>query len=508
VVLGIVEDMNKTAYGRRGVSADHPLAVLAGIEVLESGGNAFDAAIAISSVLSVVHPFSGGLGGDGFLMAIAGDRIIAYNGSGRSPSGFDLEEYISKKPIRGSLTVTIPGLVEMWGYINDNHGRKDLGDLLRRSIALADNGFHADRMLASAVSRYRGELEAFDGWRRLYGGLGMGDLVRNRELGNILRRISSRGWDEFYYGRLSEEIASELERQGVGVSLDDLLDHEGFEVEPLKLDLGSRVLYELPPNSQGLSTLQVISAIHELGIDKLEFSDPRRIDSWIEPLKAIYSFRDNNLGDPEYMSIDVARYARYSSINPGEAVGHIETRGGDTTFFVVDDGENLVGFIQSLYYPFGSGIVAKGMVLQNRGAGFSQKKSIPNSPSPRKRPLHTLSILMIVEDDWRSIYMIGCAGGDYRPQIHARIYENIFVYNMDLGEAVNAPRFILTDISRASRVYIEEGLTDYSPSSGAEVVRGPRYGSTGLVNIAKRDMAKSYTVFAPDPRGAAVSIAV
>lgn len=498
--------MSKATYGLKGVSADHPLAVSAGLRVLESGGNAFDAAIAISAVLSVVHPFSGGLGGDGFLLALSNDEIIAYNGSGKSPSGFDAEEYMARKPLRGPLTVTIPGLVELWGYVVDEHGSMDLRELLKPAISLADNGFYADKMLASAVSRYRDELEPFEGWRRLYGDVEIGSLVRNRELAAVLRRISSRGWDEFYYGRIAEDLVSSLEKQGVGISLEDLMDHEGFEVEPLKLDMGSRILYELPPNTQGLSTLQMISALHELGLDRYRFDDVKRIGAWAEPVRRIYTFRDKHLGDPEAMKIDPRGFVSYHSINIEDEEPQ-SLRSGDTTFFVVDDGENLVGFIQSLFHLFGSGIAALGMMLQNRGAGFAYEKGLPNTPSPRKRPLHTLSILMIDDHERNSIYMIGCAGGDYRPQIHTRVYENIFIYNMDLGEAVAAPRFIYTDLSKGSRVILEEGFGEYRSLAGVEVQLARDQRSLGLVNAARRDKAKRYTEFAPDTRGAAISIA-
>jgi gamma-glutamyltranspeptidase/glutathione hydrolase len=499
--------MDKTTFGRKGVSADHPLAVEVGFEVLRNGGNAFDAAIAVSSVLAVVHPFSGGIGGDGFLLALRDDEVIVYNGSGRSPSGFDPDEYISRKPVRGPLTVTVPGLVEMWGYIYEHYCSKDLKDLLRPAISLAENGYYADRMLANAVMRYREELSNYERWRKLYGDVGIGSYIRNRDLANSLRRISSRGWDEFYYGGLAEELVEELEDQGVGISLEDLMDHEGEEVRALKLDLGSRVLYELPPNSQGVLTLQMISAIYELGLDKYGFADPNRIRMWRDPVATIYGFRNKHLGDPDYMEIDISSYITYRSITtpitPKHGIGE-----GDTTFFVVDDGENLVGFIQSLYYPFGSGLVAKGAVIQNRGRGFAHDKSLPNSPLPRKRPLHTLSILMVDSHSDNSIYMIGCAGGDYRPQIHTRIYENIFIYGMGLGESLDAPRFIYTDLSKASRVIIENRLGEISLGNDIEVVKAPPYGSTGIVNAARRNRSKGYTEFAPDPRGASTSIAV
>jgi len=498
--------MNKATYGRKGISADQPLAVEVGIEILRSGGNAFDAAIAVSAMLTVVHPFSGGIGGDGFLLALRGDEIVAYNGSGRSPSGFNSEEYTRLRPSRGPLTVTIPGLVEMWGYIYEEFCSMDLEHLLRPAISLAENGFYADKMLANAVKRYREDLALYGRWGKLYGDVEVGSLVKNRDLASTLRRIATRGWDEFYYGRLAEEIASELAEQGVGISLEDLVEHEGLEMEPLKLDLGSKILYELPPNSQGVSTLQMISAIYELGLDRYRFEDPERIRAWREPVSSIYGFRDRHLGDPEHMAVDVSSYTTYRSIVSAERIRQ-DFGDGDTTFFVVDDGDNLVGFIQSLFYPFGSGLVARGAVVQNRGRGFSFEMSLPNSPAPGKRPLHTLSILMVEDHAEGAVYMIGCAGGDYRPQIHARVYENIFVYGMSMGEALGAPRFIYTDLSKASKVLVEGGLSAVG-LEGLEVIKIPHQGSTGIVNAAKRYRSKGFTEFAPDPRGASISIAV
>lgn len=501
--------MDKTVVGRKGVSADHPLAVKAGVEALERGGNAFDAAIAASSVLSVVHPYSGGLGGDGFFLAFLGSgEVVAYNGSGRSPSGFDPEAYMGSKPLRGPLTVTVPGLVEMWGAISEDLGRMRLEDLLRPATALAEEGFYVGNALARAVERHRGELGAFQSWARVFGGLGKGDLFRNRPLARVLRAVAHRGWDEFYFGPTAEDLVEELSSQGVGISLEDLMDHEGLYLEPLRLDLGERVLYELPPNSQGLSTLHAISAIHELGLDRLGFDDPERIYAWSEPVARIYSFRDRNLGDPEKMTLDVRGLLRYASIldrAQPRSGGAMEARAADTTFLVACDGENIVGFIQSLFYPFGSGLVALGMPIQNRGRGFSFEKGLPNSPEPGKRPLHTLSILAV--DSGESLAMIGCAGGDLRPQIHARIYENMFIYGMSPGEAVDAPRFLYTDLSGRA-VLVEGRLRAPEPREGVSAVTGPLYASTGLVHAALVHKRRGSCELAPDPRGEGVAVAI
>ncbi|MEM4484805.1 MAG: gamma-glutamyltransferase [Sulfolobales archaeon] len=493
----------KFSVGRKGVSADHPLAVKVGIEVLERGGNAFDAAIAVSAVLSVVQPQMGGPGGDGFMIAFSGNDLIAYASSGRAPKGFDAERYLREKPYRGPLTVTVPGLVYLWGYIHDEYATLSMEDLLRPAISLAYNGFYAGWFLSRSSRLYESELDAYE-WRKYFKGVREGDLIVNKDMARTLRIIASRGWDEFYYGSLAEEIVLQLQNQGVNIDLDDLMDHEGFSIKPLKLDINERVLYELPPNTQGISTLQLISALYELELYKYEFKDPERIYAWSKPVEEVYRFRDLNIGDIDYMRINVENHVRYSTIpKKYEIRSSTNLRDGDTTFFIVSDGESLIGFIQSLFYPFGSGLIAGGFPVQNRGYGFSKEKGLPNSPAPRKRPLHTLSILAV--EDNKMKYVIGCTGGDYRPQIHLRLYENLFIYNMNLVEALAAPRFIYTqplDIQKI--IEIEEPL-EAPRSEFIKVSRVGYHKGTGHAHIgvmSERGIIK----LASDPRTEGISI--
>jgi len=240
-------------------------------------------------------------------------------------------------------------------------------------------------------------------------------------MARTLRLIATRGFEEFYYGGLAEEIVRELQDQGVNVGLDDFMEHEVYKIIPLKYEVAGKVLYELPPNTQGVSTLQLISALYELNLDKLDYNSPERILEWSKPVSDVYYFRDLYLGDPDYMEIDPQSYIEYSKV-----VGLLKEKkvytgkpGGDTTFFIVSDGEAIIGFIQSLFHAFGSGLVAGGFPVQNRAIGFAREKGLPNSPAPRKLPLHTLSILGV--DTGREKYIIGCVGGDMRPQLHLRV---------------------------------------------------------------------------------------
>ncbi|MEM1701823.1 MAG: gamma-glutamyltransferase [Desulfurococcaceae archaeon] len=497
----------KTAYGKIGVTSDHPLATKIGIEILESGGNAFDAAIAVSAVLAVVQPHLGGLGGDAFLLGVMGDDIVAIASSGESPKGFKVDRYLEEKPTRGPLTVTVPGLVHLWGYIYEKYSSMPLESLIKPAIKLAYNGFHAGWSLATASRVYEAELSRYK-WARYFRGINQGDLVVNKELYTALRLIATRGWDEFYYGELAEVVVNELQEQSVDIGLDDLMEHESSAVKPLKLNVDNKTLYELPPNTQGASTLQLISALYELELYRYRFDDPERIFAWSEPINNVYLFRDIYLGDPDYMKIDINYYINYREVERAlhsvtTKPGTFDINRGDTTFFAVSDGETLIGFIQSLFYPFGSGLVAHGFPLQNRGVGFAKTKGLPNSPAPGKKPLHTLSILLV--DDDRSKYIIGCVGGDYRPQLHLRVYENIFVYNMHPSKAVDVPRFIYTKPYNGQQVVVESPF----PVKTHETIKTEvvdYYNGPGYVHVLF--LCKGVAGLTNDPRSEGASIAI
>ncbi|MEM2009373.1 MAG: gamma-glutamyltransferase [Thermosphaera sp.] len=492
----------KIALGKKGVTADHYLAVKAGIEILEEGGNAFDAAIAVSSVLSIVQPQMGGPGGDGFLLGFVNDEVIAYASSGRSPSGFDPDKYLEVKAEVGPLTVTIPGLVYLWGMINEEYGTLPLSVLLRRAISIAYNGFRAGWFLAHSSKSYHDKLSPYK-WSKYFSNIQVGSLVTNKDAARTLRMIATRGWDEFYYGRIAEELVAELQEQGVDLGLEDFMEHEGWRVDPLKLELDGKQLFELPPNSQGIVTLNLISALHELGLDKYDFNDPSRILAWSHPIEVSYMFRDNYLGDPDYLTINPYDYVHYSRLpqdhrSPNEAVGD-----GDTTFFIVSDGEATIGFIQSLFHPFGSGLVAGGFPVQNRGIGFAKSKGLPNSPAPKKLPLHTLSVLGVSTD--KEKYVIGCVGGDYRPQLHLRVYENIFVYHMSIPGALDSPRFLYTIPYGHQQVVAEQPLKPPVSSNIPVNIIQP-YSSPGHVHVGVITLEN--IVLGNDPRSEGTAMAL
>jgi len=260
---------NYASYGIGGIASQIHYASLAGLEILRNGGNAFDAAITVSSVLTILLPHTSSIGGDGFILAKdSSGELIAYNGSGRSPRRFPVEKYLEIKPVRGPLTVTVPGLVDLWGWIQENYASMDLLDLLRPAISLAENGFYVQEQLGKAINNSYKELMPYSSWVKTFGTLKKGDHVKFKDLARILRIIGKKGPREFYEGKLTEEIVEKLTEQGVLIDYEDFRDHYGEMVKPIKINYKDYELYELPPNTQGLTTLELLKLVEISELNK------------------------------------------------------------------------------------------------------------------------------------------------------------------------------------------------------------------------------------------------
>ncbi|BFI76114.1 gamma-glutamyltransferase family protein [Sulfurisphaera ohwakuensis] len=474
----------KVAYGKKVVATQNYIASYVGAKVLENGGNAFDAAIAISATLSVVLPYTSGLGGDGFLLAKTPEGIIAYNGSGWAPKGLNVEKIPSP---RHPSTVVVPGLVDLWNFLIERYTSMSTYELLKPAISLATNGFYVSKSLYKAIKNSSNMPES---WIKTYGNLNAGDKVKLNEMGQVLK-IIAKDPREFYEGKITEEIVSGLRKQGVNVDFSDFANFKGEEVKPLKTTYKDYTLYELPPNTQGISTLQALKLAELSNVNKLPYDDEKRINEHVKIYGIVYSDRNNYIADPRFYPLDVdlldERYLRNRMKEFRVMIEKMNTQ--DTTFFVVSDGENEIGFIQSLFFAFGSGIVVKDIPFNNRGFGFTEGR---NKPEPRKRPLHTLSILMAEKEDENLI--IGCAGGDLRPQIHSQVFEYYADYGLEIDEAIDAPRFMFL----GSRIVAEkrlktkhEQLDYYSPE-------------VGVVQALKSN--KKYNIAVADPRSEGIAL--
>jgi len=463
------------------VASEHPLASLAGYDVLRKGGNAFDAAVATSVALSVaVHP-AGGLGGDffGMFYESRSGKVKCLNGSGWSPYGLTPELVSStaggKIPKFGPLSCVVPGYVAGVWEMHRELGMSEFKDLLAPSIKLATEGFPAGAGICQSVADAYQQLprEA----KEIFAPAGRppapGEWIRQEALGRVISEVAQGGPEAFYSGWPGERIVSALVSLGVPWRLDDLSDFKPEWVEPITLDYHGARVYEVPPNSMGATSLLILKLLAEVGLSGAGPLSKERIVRTTKAAIQAYARRDEMLGDPRFTHIDIDAFL---SAGRKKRPTRARIRKGDTTAFSVVDSEgNMVSGIQSLFQHFGSRVFVPecGIVLNNRASGFSTAG--PNKIEPRKRPLHTLSS-MILEKEGRPFLAIGCSGADYRPLQHALFVTNAVDYSMPAEQNVAHPRFLW---GGGKTLLIEEGYE--LPGDGTYSVQSlPMPGRTGV----------------------------
>jgi gamma-glutamyltranspeptidase/glutathione hydrolase len=460
---GVCEmERNESAIGTETmVVSPHYLASAAGARILERGGNAFDAAVAVSACLAVVYPHMTGLGGDSFWLIYQPqeNRVRGYNGSGRSGYRANLDAFAgcAAIPARGvKSALTVPGMVDAWDAVHRAYGRLSFAEVLEPAIAYAAEGFpmswdqyantkaNADMLArspeASAVYLPGGRVPL------------PGARFVQPQLARTLRELAAGGRDAFYSGAIAAEMARFLQREGGLLSPDDFADHRGDWVTPLSCGYRGYEVCQMPPNSQGFVGLMALNVLETFDFGSVEHGSREYYHLLIEALKL--SFRDRNevLTDPDFHDIPLERllsksYAAElaSAIRPDRTVQlEAEPMGGDTAFAAVVDKEgNAVSFIQSLYFEFGSGVVAgeTGVLLQNRGSFFSLDPRHVNCLQPRKRTFHTLMPAMALRGG-RPYLLYGTQGGEGQPQTQTAIFTRMVDYGMDPQRAVSEPRWV------------------------------------------------------------------
>lgn len=448
---------------RRGmVAAPHYLAAEAGLELLKAGGNAIDAAIAASAMLQVVYPFMCGLGGDVFMLIYdsASGRLHGLNGSGRSASAASIERYrelgYTEMPTFGIHSVTIPGCASGWGEAAQRFGRLGLAHSLTPAISYAEEGFPVGPGLHAALTVGRDRSDYHPSWRTHFlpdgEGPAIGSIMRFPTLARTLRTLAQEGPDSFYRGAIADQIAAFFEREGGLITREDLAGHQSDWVTPLSVPFGDLTIYELPPNTQGITALQMLGIIDQLRLGDTPLT-PGTIHLAVEAKKLAFADRAAYLTDPEYMRVDPADLIkpgylaqRRAHIDPLRARPSVYPGGftGDTVYLCAADREgNVVSLIQSNYMGFGSGVVVDdtGIVLQNRGAYFSLDASHANALAPGKRTLHTLIPSMALRAG-RPAIVFGTMGGDGQAQTHLQVYTALSRFGLNMQQAIEMPRWV------------------------------------------------------------------
>jgi gamma-glutamyltranspeptidase/glutathione hydrolase len=463
-----------TARGSRGaVVAPHHLASSAGLAILRAGGSAVDAAIAANAVLAVVEPNHCGVGGDAFWLiwdATAREQL-ALNGSGRSPSGMDAARLRSRGfrtiPLRGPLSITIPGAVRSWGDAHRRFGRLAREVVLARAIELAEGGFPAWDGFTANVERTAPAVEAalghsaafFAVFRPAGRAWRAGEVVRLPALAATLRRLAVEGFDAFYDGDLGDRQAAFLAGAGVPVVAADFRRHASTWGEPIETTYRGVRVTTHPPNSSGFVALELLNVLERLG-PPAAVDDAAWIHLGIEASKLAMADRDAHLTDPQARDVPLARLldkghaaelaGRIDPHRPRMPAAAVPPPGGGTVFLAtVDRDGNAVSLIESNYLGFGSGVVdpITGIHYQNRGSYFSLLAGHPNELAPGKRTLHTLMPAMLFREAEGSHggpwLVAGSMGADAQPQIHAQLVSALVDGGLDLATAITMPRWFV-----------------------------------------------------------------
>jgi gamma-glutamyltranspeptidase/glutathione hydrolase len=452
------------AVGERGMAAtSHPQATLAALDILRSGGNAMDAAIAAVALQGVVEPQMTGIGGDCFVLySRKGDAPVALNGSGRTPAKTDLAAVASRMkeiPPTAPEGVTIPGAVDAWCALNKAHGSKSLEEIFKPAIDAAENGFRITPRVCADWTRNRPRLEHNANAKAHYlpGGIApsIGDRRDQPALGKTLRKIARDGRKAFYEGEVADELATVLQALGGVHEASDFAAHKGEDVTPISATYADHDILECPPNGQGLAALMILRIM--AGYDIKSLSPADRVHLLAEASKAAYRARDAFFCDPAFGKVDAKHFLSEtyigmlrSKIGMKRATSKVDWDGiehTDTVYVtVVDRDLNAVSFINSLFNPFGSGIYApkSGVLLHNRGYGFRLVAGHPNALAPNKRPLHTIIPGMVMKGG-QCVMPFGVMGGHYQATGHGNFLSNVFDLGMDIQAASEAPRSFAFD---------------------------------------------------------------
>ncbi len=439
-----------------------PLATQAALDILKAGGNAIDAAIAANAVLGLTEPTGNGIGGD--IFAIVWDsktkKLYGLNGSGRSPYELTLKYFkdngFEKIPATGPLSVSVPGCIDGWFELNKKFGKLPMNEILAPAIRYAREGFPVSEVIAYYWQGNSRSLQKFPGFSEIFmpGGKApaKGEIFKNPYLANTLELIGKEGRDVFYKGEIAEKIVAYMKEQGGFFTMKDFEDHRSEWVEPVSTNYRGYDVWELPPNGQGIATLQMLNILENYDIAEMGFGSPEYMHLFIEAKKLAFEDRAKFYADPDFNKIPVEELIskeygkeRAALIDQNRAARSYPSgfpESPNTIYLTTADKDgNLVSLIQSNFRGMGSGMTPGklGFILQDRGELFTLEEGHMNVYEPHKRPFHTI-IPAFITKDGEPYISFGVMGGGMQPQGHTQIVCNIIDFGMNLQEAGDAPR--------------------------------------------------------------------
>jgi gamma-glutamyltranspeptidase/glutathione hydrolase len=448
-------------YARNGICAtSHPIAAEVAVEVLKSGGNAADAAIAGALVLGIAEPQMTGIGGDCFVLVkpAGSEDVIALNGSGRAPQGLNAAELrargLTAIPIQGIEAVTLPGAIDAFCRLNADYGVKALAEVLAPAIRYAEEGIPVAPRVAFD---WADDLPCLKGAAREFYSFGgkapaVGQVFRAPGQAEVFRRIAKEGRAGFYEGEVAEDMIASLQALGGSHTRDDLARTTCDYTRPVGGDYQGTELLEHPPNGQGATAILMLNILKHFDLAAMNPFGSERAHIEAEAAKLAYDARNRFIADPafttrlDHMLAPETAAKLAALIDPKRAMPAAapltEAVHRDTIYITVVDRDRMaVSLIYSVFWGFGSGLASSkfGINFQNRGAGFTLAEGHPNEAAGGKRPMHTI-IPGMLRQNGRVTMPFGVMGGAYQPCGHARFVTNLTDYGMDLQEAIDAPR--------------------------------------------------------------------
>ena len=448
-------------------ATSHPLSTIEAISILKRGGNAVDAAIAASIVQAVVEPNSTGIGGDCFaLISMNGKKPVSVNGSGISPKKANIDFFknnrINKISTTSPHSVNVPGALHAWHSIHNKYGVLDFEQLFKSAENYARNGYPVHEVVAKSWNENIDKLKKYKNTESIYLKKGQpykyGEIHKNIKLAETLKSISKKGIRDFYQGYIAEDIVNSLNSIGGLHTLDDFIKQDTIFSDSVNKTYKKIKIHQCPPNGPGITVLIMMGILEQFDFSKIDPLSFERFHLQAEATKLAYEQRESYLADPNFSDFNfnrliennfIEKLASKISFNDVYRAKNFTVTAHPETIYlsVVDKDLNSVSFINSICFPFGSGITTNqtGILLQNRGVNFRLEKNHPNVIEGNKRPLHTIIPGLVTDISDNTILSYGVMGGQYQPVGHTHVLQNIFDFGLSIQESIDFPRAFMLE---------------------------------------------------------------
>ena len=443
-------------------ATSHPLATEEALKILKKGGNAVDAAITASIILSVVEPNATSIGGDCFaIVKMEGNHPVAYNGSGVAPEKVNYEFFKNKNIDKIGLTsphsVTVPGAVDAWKKIHDDFGNLDFEELFIPAINIARNGFKVTKVVANAWNKSLKKLSNNQNSKKYFLSNGksyqISEIRKSEVLANTLELISKKGISEFYEGSIANDMVNALNELGGLHTHEDFSKQKTIKSKTIFSKYKDNEIHQCPPNGPGVTVLIMMKLMEKLKIENYKFNSFERFHLEAEVTKQAFKIKEENLGDPDFIDLNLVKILsekflddinKNISLNSCSEVGDLNIPNHPETVYlsIVDKDLNTVSIINSVCYAFGSAITTEntGIILHNRGTNFRVEEGHPNCIEGLKRPLHTIIPGIVLDNKGDQILSYGVMGGQYQPVGQVHVLNSILDYNLSPQQAISFPR--------------------------------------------------------------------